>query len=86
MGHYERSHDKAKTIVDGEKVSFREKEKRYEEEIRVLKRRIDEAEFAAEKNKKEGEFNINIFRTTQESETKRISTDYQRVSQRLHET
>lgn len=33
---------------------FREKEKKYEEEIRLLKRKVDEAVFEAEKNKKEG--------------------------------
>jgi len=38
----ERGQDRSR--VD-DKVGFREKEKRYEEEIRVLKRRVDEAEF-----------------------------------------
>lgn len=38
----ERAPDRSR--VD-EKVGFREKEKKYEEEIRTLKRRVDEAEF-----------------------------------------
>lgn len=44
---------------------FREKEKKMEEEIRLLKRKVDEATFEAEKNRKEGEFNINIYKTSQ---------------------
>ncbi len=57
-----------------------------EDEIRALKRRIDEAEFETEKVKKEGEFNINVIKATQNSDAKRIVEESMRVAQKLRET
>jgi len=57
-----------------------------EDEIRALKRRIDEAEFETEKVKKEGEFNINVIKATQKSDAKRIVEESMRVAQKLRET
>jgi hypothetical protein len=57
-----------------------------EDEIRALKRRIDEAEFETEKVKKEGEFNINVIKATQNSDAKRIVEESMRVTQKLRET
>lgn len=71
--------------IDTISASFRDKEKRFEDEIRQLKRRIDEAEFETEKARKEGEFNLNILKSTHESEAKRIVGESGRVSQRLKE-
>ena len=36
-----------------------------------------------EKNKKEGDFNINMYKTTQESELRRLTTENARLSQKL---
>ena len=52
MNQLERNQDKMRGGVEPDRAGLREKEKRYEEEIRVLKRKVDEAQFEAEKNKK----------------------------------
>lgn len=51
---YEKEHETQRTTSDSYHSMFREKEKKLEEEIRLLKRKVDEATFQAEKNRKEG--------------------------------
>lgn len=85
MNFNEKTQEKVRSGNSPENGAFREKEKRYEEEIRNLKRRVDEAEFSAEKSRKEGEFNLNMYRTNQESEMKRLIADNERITIRCRE-
>ena len=85
MNAYQKNQEKVKSGNAPDSGAFREKEKKYEEEIRNLKRRVDEAEFAAEKSRKEGDFNLNMYRTSQESEMKRLLADKDRITIRCRE-
>lgn len=66
-------------------LSFKEKEKKYEDDVRVLKRRVDEAEFETEKARKEAEFNHSLIRADHELEAKRIVDTNGKLEQRLKE-
>lgn len=67
-------------------LSFKEREKKYEDQVRVLKRKVDEAEFETEKVRREAEFNHSFLRADHETEAKRIVDENQRLAQRLKET
>jgi hypothetical protein len=67
-------------------LSFKEKEKKYEDEVRVLKRRVDEAEFETEKTQKEAEFNHSFIRADHELEAKRIVDENAKLEHKLKET
>ena len=43
MNQLERNQDKMRGGVEPDRAGLREKKKRYEEEIRMLKRKVDEA-------------------------------------------
>jgi hypothetical protein len=61
------------------KIQFREKEDDYEETIRQLRRQLDEALFLVDKSKKEGEFNIGLTRSENESSLKLLREQLTRV-------
>lgn len=61
------------------KIQFREKEDDYEETIRQLRRQLDEALFLVDKSKKEGEFNIGLTRSENESSLKLLREQLARV-------
>lgn len=69
--------------MESSKVQFKDKEHALEEEIRMLRRKVDEAQFETEKARKEGEFKFTLSKASQDAEFKRLLSDLALANENL---
>ena len=67
-------HDEINSVRNVSKV----REDQYENEVRTLKRNIDETLFEVEKLKKEGVFNLDMEKSTKANEINRLMADLEK--------